>query len=251
MKSISIGAAWLEASAFLRRESALWLPVALLFVTIPTILFLQAIPPEWLRMAASGATEPPPLPASSALTMALSAVTVLTGSLALYALAVKPGISVAEALRLGLIRLPVSIATSLLMGVALLLPVTLVTVVFLPLGSLALLAGAFFLSARLLLLNPAIVDRKGGPVAMLGVAWALGRGRFPRFLAYTLALALMISLADTVAQSLLGLVGVVLGGAELGRSLALVGSGLVVGLGQMVKIAMDASLYRQAVRTAA
>ena len=45
MKSLSLGKATQDATFFLKRESGLVIPIALLFIGIPVALLLQAIPP--------------------------------------------------------------------------------------------------------------------------------------------------------------------------------------------------------------
>lgn len=245
MKSLSIGAAWLEASAFLRRESALLLPVALLFLAVPLALVFQSIPPEMQQVAATASAEPPQMPLSSALTILFSGLVIIAGTLALYALALKPGISVGEALALGVRRLPVSLATTLLEGLVVMVPVILISTVSVAFGFLAMMVGAFLLSTRLLMLNARIVDRPVGVVQALRDSWTMARGSMPRLLLYVAAISFPIMLAETVGQIVLGFLGFALGGADLGRAMGEVGAAVVLALGQMVMIVMTARLYRQ------
>lgn len=250
MKSLSIGAAWLEASAFLQRESALLLPVALLFFAVPLVLVFQSIPPELQQMAASSAAEPPEIPLYTALTLVLCGLVMIAGTLALYALALKPGISVGEALALGLRRLPVSLAATLLMGLVVAVPVALLSGISPALGSLGMLVLAFLFSARMLMLNPRIVDRPVRAVQAVRESWLLARGAMPRLLLYVAAISFPIMLAETVGRVVLGFLGLALGGVELGRAMGDVGAAVVLALGQMVMIVMTARLYRQLARRA-
>lgn len=248
MKSVSIGAAWLEASAFVKRESALLLPVALLFLAIPLILVFQSIPPELREGAAEASRAEPQLSGMAALLILVCSVVMIGGTLALYALSLKPGISVGEALRLALVRMPVSLGATLLMGMAIGVPAAALSTVSLPLGSLLMVAAAFFVSARLLMLNPLIVDRPVGMIAALQLGWRMTRGQVGRLLVYVIAISLPIMLTETVAQVMLGLIGYALGGAALGTAFSDVGSAVVLALGQMLMIAMTSSLYRQLAR---
>ena len=46
MATISIGKAWEEAVAFIRREATLLFPVALLFVALPGLIVQEMTPPQ-------------------------------------------------------------------------------------------------------------------------------------------------------------------------------------------------------------
>ena len=105
MATISIGKAWEEAVAFIRREATLLFPVALLFVALPGLIVQEMTPPqlqEWFAQPKADAI--PAMPPGFALSMLLGIVIIWFGSLALFALALRPGISVGEALRLSFSR---------------------------------------------------------------------------------------------------------------------------------------------------
>ena len=109
MATLSIGKAWEETAAFVAREAALLLPVALLFVALPIVLLQEMTPPELVQWSASMKGTMPAVPGSYWFSLLLAVVLIWFGSLTLFALALRPGISVAEALRLALHRLPVLI----------------------------------------------------------------------------------------------------------------------------------------------
>lgn len=245
MKPVSIGAAWTEANQFIKREAGLLFPVILLFVAIPVALIFQAIPPE-LRQVAPGADRPEvqiPLP-SLFLIIACSLV-VIGGTLCCYALAVKPGISLKEALTLGFRRMPVALGAALIVGVAIGLPMVVLNMASPSAGAVFMLVAALLLSARLLVLNPVIVDGEGGPLQGLRQSWALTRGNGGRLLLFIVVITIPIMLAQVVAEILFGLIGVSLGGAVLGRQMGDLGAATALAVGQAYMIVIAARIYRQ------
>lgn len=246
MKSLSIGKASQDAGLFLKREAGLVVPIALLFTGIPVALLLQAIPPSLRRVGAGeAAATQAELPSIALLLLFLCPILVLGGSLATYALALRPGISVGEALRHGFRRMPVALGAALLMGLALAIPL-LVFGAFSPAAaSGVLLICALFLSARLLPLNAVVTDRPVGAVAALRESWMLSRGHMARLLAFVVLISIPIMIAQLVGQTLLGLVGFALGGKDMAQQAGDVGAALALSLGQMVMIVMTAFIYRQ------
>jgi hypothetical protein len=114
MAAVSIGKAWEEAVAFVAREASLLFPVALLFLALPGLILQEMTPPqlaEW--MADPKRTGLPDIPPGFTVAMLLGVIIIWFGSLTLFALALRPGISVGEALRLGFARLPVLLGTAL------------------------------------------------------------------------------------------------------------------------------------------
>lgn len=243
-KPVSIGAAWTEARDFIRREAGLVFPVALLFIAIPIALIFEAIPTE-LRQAPVPGVGHPQIPGTSLLLIAACSVVMVGGTLACYALAVKPGISLGEALAHGFRRLPVAIGSALVVGVALGLPMVLLSAASPQLGALVMLVAALLLSAKLLLINVVIVDRPCGPVDALRASWALSRGNLGRLLMFVIGISIPVMLAQTVAEVLLGLAGLALGGPEVGRQMGLIGAAGALGVGQLVMIVMTSRIYRQ------
>lgn len=246
MKSLSIGKATQDAGLFLKREGGLVVPIALLFTGIPVALLLQAIPPSLRRMVESGDAAPPvDLPPVALLLLFLCPLFVLVGTLAIYALALRPGISVGEALRHGMTRLPVALGAALLVGMALAVPLLAFGAVSPSLGSSVLLVGAFFLSARLLPLNAVIAARPVGTIAALKESWMLSRGHMARLLAFVVLISFPVMIAQVVGQTLFGLVGYAFGGKEAMQQAGDVGAALALAMGQMVMAVMTAFIYRQ------
>ena len=245
MKQVSIGAAWTEANLFIRREAGLLFPVILLFVAIPMALIFQAIPEELRNMKPGGEVPTPQLPGSSLVLMIVCAVVMIGGTLSCYTLALKPGISLREALIHGFRRIPVSLAAGLLIAFVLAVPMTLLGFIAPGAGEVFVLVAALFISARLVPLNAIIVDRHKGAFTALRLSWDLTKGNTGRLLLFIIAVTIPIILARIVAELLLGLVGLSLGGPELGRQAGDLGAATAMAVGQVYMIVMSSRLYRQ------
>ncbi|MEO8723254.1 MAG: hypothetical protein ABI395_06985 [Sphingobium sp.] len=249
MASVSIGRAWEETSAFVKREGGLLFPVALLLISIPFALLFQMIPlPVRQAIMARGegaANVPVMIPASLVLGAVMAGAIAVIGTLTLYALALRPGISVAEALQLALRRFAVLTGASALIFAGLLVPVIAVSALPPPLGQLGLLAVLLFLSVRFMASNAVIVDRGLGVFATIRECWQLTRGHFWRLSAYLLIGAALTTLAQVVAQMLFGLVGYAIGGASAGQAAADTGLSLVFGVAQVYFAVMISRIYQQ------
>jgi len=257
MATMSIGKAWEEAVAFVSRERGLLFPVALLFVALPGVILGEMTPPELTAWAASQTrTALPQIPASYALSALLAAVLIWFGSLSLFALALRPGISVGEALRLSLSRLPVLMGTTFLAGaamaagfLALSLVGMLIAAVSQPLmvlGMSAAMVGLIaFLGVRLILLNPVVIDGQDGVVASLKRSWRLTQGHFWRLLGFVATLTLLSLIASSAAQAVFGIIGKLLAGADGARLIGGVAAAAVSTVVQVYMLVMLARLYRQ------
>ncbi len=261
MASMSIGKAWEQAVAFVAREASLLFPVALLFVALPGLILQEMTPPELASWTMTGSTQAMPhVPPGFLIAMILTAIIIWFGSLTLFALALRPGISVREALRLGLARLPVLLGTALVaIGImaAIVLAAVVVSValsmVSKPLGaSVGLLLGfavagfMAFASVRLLLLNPVVIDGDAGVIASLRYSWTLTRGHFWRLLGFIVVLTLVSAIVATAAQSIFGLIGGLVGGPGAARLVGGIAAAAVSTVVQVYMLIMLARLYRQA-----
>lgn len=261
MASISIGKAWEESVAFIARESTLLLPVALLFVALPGLILQEMVPPEltqWLMTQTK--TTWPPVGASFWVALVLTVVVIWFGSLTLFALALRPGVSVGEALRLSVARLPVLLGTALLLmglfGVIVLAGAILVAVLTLispaaagllvGLLTLALGASLIFASVRLVLLNPVVIDGTAGVRDSIRHAWALTRGHVLRLLTLLLALTVLSAIVSTAAQTVIGALVGLAAGPDAARLTGGIASALVSTVVQLYMLVMIARLYRQA-----
>ncbi|MCP1471602.1 hypothetical protein J3E64_003313 [Sphingobium sp. OAS761] len=254
MATMSIGKAWEEAVAFVAREATLLLPVALLFVAFPVVILQEMTPPELAAWSSAPKGPMPDVPASYWASLLLTILLIWFGSLTLFALSLRPGISVAEALKLALHRLPVLVATSLIAGVALfavilLLSVPVMLVAGFP-GVLAILIGVgLFAGSRLALLNPVVIDDTLGIVPSLRRAWALTRGHFWRICGFLFAVMLLSTIAGSAAQAVLGLLGGLVAGSDGARLVGGIAGAAVSAIVQVYMLVMLARLYRQASAT--
>lgn len=259
MAAMSIGKAWEEAVAFVARERSLLFPVALLFVALPGLILQEMTPPELATWTMDKGAMPD-IPPSFILSTLIGVIIIWFGSLALFALALRPGISVGEALRLSLSRLPVLLGTALvvigtLLGIAIvgMIVVVAFSMVAKPvaaaLAALLVTAGAavmLFASVRLLLLNPVVIDGHEGVMASLRHSWALTRGHFWRLLGFILVLTLLSAIVGSAAQVIFGLFGRLIAGAEGARLIGGVAAAVVSTVVQVYMLVMLARLYRQA-----
>lgn len=258
MAVMSIGKAWEETVAFVARERSLLFPVALLFVALPGLIVQEMTPPELASWTMKDAF--PDVPVSFWLAVLLGVILIWFGSLTLFALALRPGISVQEALRLSLARLPILLGTALmvvgLLGAAITVAAIVVVVLSLvakPLAAaLATLLGVavggmmLFVSVRLLLLNPVVIDGDAGVMASLRHSWALTRGHFWRLLGFILILTLLSAIVGSAAQAIFGVIGGLVGGPEAARLSGGIAAAAVSTLLQVYMLVMLARLYRQA-----
>ena len=257
MAAFSLSTVWEETIAFMRRELALLLPVALALFGAAQILFQIAM----LAMSTNLAKPDPTGP--QALLVIPSILLILFGNLTITRLALVPGTSVAEALGVGFRRLPVALASCFLLGFAL-SAAMMVILVAATLGAmnsgvdpktgasggltLTVLIPAVIVFVRFLMLMPALAMEKDGAIATIRRAWNLGRGNGLRFFGVFL-LGLAANLAVTtlniiVIGSLAGLLRFVIGN-ELVTVLQLIVSGA---LGAMLMLGLavyTALVYRK------
>jgi len=219
---ISMSAIWDETVAYVRTEFALLVPLALATLLVGNVVFelaRQTLPPDGSNPAA-------------VMAMILAALWSVTGQLAVVALILRPGSSVGEGLALAGKRLiyVIGIGMLILAGTVLLLapvvyavatsgfdPKAPETIALVPtwvsfyiLPALAILV---WLTVRLALINPLIVDRAPGFVETLQRGFTLTRGIAWRLLAMLLLYALVAFLISTVASFIFGSVFVLIGKA--------------------------------------
>ncbi len=256
MSQLSINRVTARTQVFLKAEWRLALPVALALVGLPAVV-LELVAPLPASPEAMPAFDPRML-------LAIPVVlATMVGAGAVTALALVPGISVAEAIRAGARRCGVLFAAWLLSLFALALLVVLVAIV----ASLAGMAGgarqpavltlamivigvtALLAGVRLALLTPVVMDRAIGPVDALKQSWRLTRGVFWRIAAVLALLLLAVLLFSAAVQGAVGVVGLLLtrlaGLKALGTILPLLAAALVNALVSMVFWVFLAGLYRE------
>jgi len=219
MAKLSITTAWNETAGFVQREARLLFPLSFMLVALPVAL-LEALMP---RAAPGQAPE-----AGAWMIVALVALLAsLAGNLALTQLALKPGASVAEALRHALGRLLPMLAAVLLLiaaGVALLLAIAFLIVLFVTGGAPAADPGVpneamqrasllmlvliapilIYFSARLMPMPPVAVAEPGGPFSIISRSWRLTRGHGLKLVGFILLIGVLMSVLRIAIESVLG-----------------------------------------------
>lgn len=258
MAAISIGKAWEETLVFVKREGALLFPVALVFLALPAVL-LQLVAPEQLQpVAEMGKGQgPAQIPPAFLLSMLLVILIGMLGMLAIYALSLRPGISVAEALQLAVRKMPVLMGSMalLLAGFAVLFIVlSVVGAVFIPAmgttgaASVVLVMAApllLFVTVRLLLLYAVLLNEPVGSVEAIRRGWRLTAGQFWKLLAFVMALVMLALIVQLVSRSLFGIAGGLIGGSGLATLLAGLAVAVVNAVIQVYYLVMTSRIYRQ------
>jgi hypothetical protein len=259
MATLSIGKAWEDSIAFVRREWQLLFPVAFLFVALPVAILQQMVPPQMAQWAMAPRGEPPMLPGSFWLAIALTSLITSFGSLALYALALRPGISVGEALQLGVRRFGTLVLVLLIfMGVILAAGIVL-ALVFVALsfvsssvaGVLALLfsfAAVIFgivVGVRMILLNPILIDTALGPVEAIRRSWTLAKRHFWRLFGFIMVIGILSFIVTQAAAVVFGSIAGLLGGATAAQIVGGLASIVVSTVVQVYFLVMLARIYRQ------
>lgn len=248
--------AWDDAMAFIRRESGLLIPLALATVFVGDVVgtLAQADAPN---SKMSGI---------ASIVVLLAAVWSIVGQLSLSALVLRPGSSVGEAIRMGASRLGKVVLVGLIIaGVFVLALIPVVAALqasgFDPrnpeslrqmpswaafyIGLLSIMM--LWIGARLLLLNPLIVDRNPGAITALKSAFTMTRGIAAQILLvliiYLVVLAIMTGAVRFVVGSLAAVVGAALGQPFLGVVLTALASGLMATALSLIAAVFVACLY--------
>jgi len=241
MPLLSMSDIWDETKLFLARERALVMPLGFATFGIALLIVGLAAPQR-------GAGEQ--MPAGPWMLWLLPGLLLITiGYLAISAIVLLPNISVREAIGRAMARLPAALlVTGMLIG-AMLLIMTLAAMIMGIIGvglgwsmegaamaSVAIaLIPMFWLSIRLILLWPLLVDHGPGPMDAIRGSFALTAGHAGRIAALMLLAAMIYLLGTGVAQiaggSVFMLIGRLLGDPGLGHLLttilvAAVGAGL-------------------------
>ena len=255
---ISMNQIWDDSVAFIRRESALLVPLALATLYLSDVVSTLA-----------GGLSTPAKP-SALVTVAVFAATIwsIVGQLSIVSLVLKPGQSVGEALRHGLSRVGKVLLAALLLGLA-------VSAVLLPVGvaavangfnpeipdsiskmpgwvSVLVLASAglvLWMAVRLSLMNSLIVDRNPGVIDAIKGGFALTRGIASRLLLvamlYVLILLVLGKAVQFVAGSIFALLGAAIGSVFTGAVLTALVTGVVSAALSLVATVFLATLYRR------
>jgi len=255
---ISMNQIWDDTTGFIRRESVLLVPLAL-------ATFLVADVGGSLASALQVGGPPNP-----AVTLAVIAATLwsLVGQLAIMALVLKPGSSVAEALGDAVARLWKAVAIALLFAVAFAVAMIPVATIIATSGvnpalpetwrnvpqwasfyALAVTIVSFWLVLRLLLVNPLLIDRNPGIVDAVRTGFRLTRGVAARLtlaiILYLVVLFILTNAVRFVAGSVFALVGAAIGSPFAGVVLTALVSGVVGAALSLVAATFVAMLYKR------
>ncbi|RVT89685.1 hypothetical protein [Sphingomonas crocodyli] len=243
MAGFSIDTVWEEMTAFLRREHALLLPLAL--ATFGLALLLLGFAADGPRPADGSI----PQPGLRALWVIPALMLTTLGNIAVSLVVLRPGAQLAASLRLAVTRLPAALGILGLGMVAMFALIIVVTIVALSAGMATggrgmdaliaiIIVPAVWVSIRMLVLWPAVADSGRGPIPSIKLAFTMTRGQALKSLAVTIIFALvyvtLVSIAQLVLTSLFGLIGLALGQADLLKlivniAVAFIGAVLMMG----------------------
>lgn len=210
MRTLSVSAAWDEATALLARDGRLLVSVALAMIALPTALngFLN---PDGVNSAST--------PLWAVLVALIASLIALAGQLALIRLAIGPSVTVGGAIAHGLRRMPIYFLTAVLIVIGLMIIAIplgfLLTAVGIPMStkppaSPALVAAALFymaivtfLAVRMILTAPVASAERVGPIAIVKRSWHLTEGNWWRLFGFLLAfvvaaIVLLIAIGSAV-----------------------------------------------------
>jgi hypothetical protein len=260
MARVSFTEVWDQTRAFVTKELSLLTPVALSCFAVPLLVLSMIVP-------APPAASTPPTFASWMIWPIPLFIIEIFGWLTLVALALVPAISVGEAMRRALTRLPVALGVLAILFVAAFIIISILgivaTIVTLAAGSgknatmslflILAIAALLIVMTRLSVLWPTVVDGQDGPIKSVQRTLQLTAGEFWHLFGLLLlasAVSAMLSLtAQLAGGSVMLLIGRMAGSEALGRTLMLVLNAIVVSLWQMVTVVYVAFLYRAFVKT--
>ena len=253
---ISMSSVWDESIALIKRERHLMLPLALATIGVGSAAS------EMMQPAMPGA----PTSAVGALGMIAGLFLNVIGSLALTALALTPGISVGDSLRLGVARLPKILGIVVIFVLA---TFVMMIPLILTLGAsgitekvdfsalppialfIALVIGAviIYLGARLLTINALVVDSNPPIIDTIKASFAATQGIAGKIVGVILLFLVVTIVVGGAAAAIFGLlfgmIGKAIGAPLLGKVLVALINGLVSALLSIVSTVFVAMLYRK------
>lgn len=244
MTKLSIGRAWSESTAAVKRDGRLIVPVALAFAVVPATLFALAVPP-----APAGQM---PEPGRWALLYPLLILAALIGQMAIMRMAIGPAASVGEAIRHALRRAPPVVAAALIFALPamlILLPIAMPVVANPtnppPMAALLFLVASLVLLClwvRLMLMTASGVAETIGPIAIIKRSWSLTRGHFWRLLAMVALFGIVAWIAISAVHWVVGSVVIVALGKPEPWSVAALLVALIAAIAQTVASVLFAVL---------
>jgi hypothetical protein len=255
---ISMSAIWDESAAMIRRESHLMVPLALATVGIGAVI--------------SGMTQPETpgagLGLAGILGFVIGNILNLIGNLAIMVLALMPGMSVGESLRLAMARLPKMLGIAAIFLIAILVMMIPIAVIigmssaginqnmtFQELPPVAIFVVLvislvlFYFIARLLTLTAMVVDQNPPVIEAIRSSFTATRGITMKVVGVVL-LFLVVTIvvsaaAGSIAGILFGMLGKAVGAPLLGKGLTVLVTGMISALLSIVSTVFGAMLYRK------
>lgn len=254
--TISMSAVWDESLVLLKRERQLLVPLALATIGIGS--------------AASALIRPETVQAGTSVTtiaaMLAANLLNLIGSLAIIALVLKPGLSVAEGLRLAIARMPKIFAFVLLSFFAIVVAAMPIGLTMTsgaisaqtafsdlpPLALLLTLVGLLILvyfGLRLVTLNVIIIDTNPPLGTAINAAFAQSQGLVLKLIGVTLLFFIVGAVLSGAILSVLGslftLIGESLGLPLLGKTIGALAGGMIDALLSMLAAVFVTKLYQK------
>jgi hypothetical protein len=234
MAKLSLNQAWNETASFVKREGRLLFPIALLLVVLPAIVIRLLMPQD---------VPPGEVPEAGAwLAMLPIAIVVgMIGNIAIATLALRPGITVGEALANGLRRMPALLGASLLIGIGLGVAAGIVLVVLallvvgpnpnpapegivtaVVIGFIVLAPILLYVAARMLATTPVAAAERGGPIAILRRSWRLTGGSVWTLVGFLLLLIVLVIVVGMAVVAVFGILATLIGGPIRPGSLSMI-----------------------------
>lgn len=231
MASLSITTAWNETTVFVKREAGLLFPLAFMLIALPVAVMEAVVP----------AADPDQMPEAGLWLLLIPVVVVATivGNIAISYLALRPGVSVGEALARGGRRFLPMFGATLIVGLVCLFVFFIISIIVamavpgvvgaaasaapgsppdpaLVRATLIMLAIflpiILFVAVRLLMMMPAAAAEDIGPLALIRRSWALTSGHFWKLLGFLLMVGILFSVLSYAITTVGGSIAILLGG---------------------------------------
>ncbi|MEO6432396.1 MAG: hypothetical protein ABIO29_00250 [Sphingomicrobium sp.] len=237
MTSLSISRAWDETKADMAKDGRLFTRVALALIGFPTMISTLVAPAG----ISSDGTQPLWV---DLVTLAFM-LAALIGQLALVRLALKPPMTVGEAIAHGAKRMPVYFVSVLVLVLILLIVAVPIVMVLSALGvpldtgitevtpgiwlaAMAMVVAMVFMGVRMIMTTPVACAEHVGPLSIIRRSWDLTRGHWLQLLGFLVG----IVIAAAVVLTIIGILTGTIVNLALGPIDPMSASALVVGLVQ-------------------
>lgn len=234
--TFSYNAVWDDTGRLLRAHGALLAAIAGVFVFLPTLLVGHFLPPpevpdgmelrEYLRIFLGHLKE-------NSLWLVLESFVIMVGSAAMLRLALGPRVTVAGAIRFGLVLLPAYSILSVMTNVMVLA------------GMLLLIVPGLYLWGRVLPAAPAMVaEERRNSIDALKRGFALSAGRGWAILGLVLLVMIPGAILAWVIERLAGIALILAAGQELGKMLTAIVYCALNAMLTIVLVMLSAAIYR-------